>query len=477
MQNDAHNNELKLLLSEVEALRAENELLKRRLGDIKEAKTTFVPKEFEPIFDVAEDKVAEYFKDLSISPKDGEIVIHGERYVLMRSASLSFEFFDLIRELYKTYSDEEAKRIGNNFLFDIAQVLGKKDAKAFQKKMNLEHPVEKLSAGPPHFAYTGWANVEVLPESNPTPDENYFLKYHHHNSFEAQSYLKAKKKTDSPVCIMNSGYSSGWCEESFGIPLTAVEISCEAMGDEHCTFIMAPPNKIADYLPASQLSDEIKKYDIPIFFNRKISEEKLKSSLLQKETLLKEVHHRVKNNLQIISSLFNLQMNSIDDEKVKEIFRTSLNRVNTMSLVHELFYSEKNLSAVDIKSYFRRVVKSLLSLYYNDPNEVDLEMNFNIIQDKFNPDLSIPLGLILNEMTSNAFKYAIPVNKKIIIELTEEDGLYEFKFQDFGPGLKSKNEDETLGMLLIKILCEQIDAQLKVISSTEGLTYLIKFKP
>ncbi|MFO9273182.1 hypothetical protein SDA20_15840, partial [Legionella pneumophila serogroup 1] len=72
-------------------------------------------------------------------------------------------------------------------------------------------------AGPPHFAFSGWAFVDILPESKPTPDENFYLVYNHSYSFESSAWLKANKKNKFPVCIMNAGYSSGWCEESFGL--------------------------------------------------------------------------------------------------------------------------------------------------------------------------------------------------------------------------------------------------------------------
>jgi len=202
------------------------------------------------------------------------IEINDERYVLLRASSLSVGFLNIIKNLYSDKGEKEAFQIGKNFLFDIAHVIGLEDAKKFHASMNLKDPVDKLSAGPVHFAYTGWAYVEILPESSPSPDDNYYLKYHHPYSFEADSWIKSGLKSDQPVCIMNSGYSSGWCEESYGIPLTAVEISCRAKGDDKCTFIMAPPHRIEGYVKSEASGANEEPYDVPLFFERKKQKKK-----------------------------------------------------------------------------------------------------------------------------------------------------------------------------------------------------------
>lgn len=476
MNQPNSNSELDALKRQVEDLKRENDRLKEQLDFTLIKQTVIVPENIKDIFDQAEKKVSEYFSDAYNTAENGEIVISGERYVLFRSASLSYEFLDIIKELYNDKGTEEAVRIGNNFLFDIAHVLGRKDAKSFQVKMKMSDPMQKLSAGPVHFAYTGWANVEILPESNPSPDENFYLKFHHHNSFEAQSWKKANRTSDIPVCVMNSGYSSGWCEESFGMPLTSVEITCEAKGDANCTFIMAPPHKIEGYLKGSNASSKDDKYDIPIFFKRKVTEDKLRESLVQKETLLKEVHHRVKNNLQIISSLFRLQLNNIKEIELRNVFLTSLNRINTMALIHELIYGDKDLTSVNIKYYIEQLMSSLTQLYYIANKEVQVEYNFDLIESELNADKAIPFGLILNEIASNSFKYATNGKSRFCISLKDDEQFYYFSFSDDGPGLPENTPTNTLGLSLISILSEQIDADLKVDSSNKGLTYSIKFK-
>ena len=210
--------------------------------------TVKVPKQFEPIFQKAQDYVNRYFKNRKEDPSKGTIEIFGERYILVRAASMSIDFFETIKNLYKDQGEEEAFNVARQLLFDIAHAIGKQDAKNFHKKMKLKDPIEKLSAGPVHFSHSGWAFVDIFAESRPAPDESFYLIYDHPFSFESDAWLRSGKKSDFPVCVMNAGYSSGWCEESFGLPLVASEIMCKARGDSACRFIMAHPSKIKQYI-------------------------------------------------------------------------------------------------------------------------------------------------------------------------------------------------------------------------------------
>jgi diguanylate cyclase (GGDEF)-like protein len=210
--------------------------------------TVKVPALFEAPFLRAQEYVQRYFADRVENPDAATISIAGERYVLLRAASLSVEFIELVTKLYQDQGEAEARSVANNLLFDLAHALGRADARAFQAKMGVTDPIERLSAGPIHFAYSGMAFVEISPESTPSPDEHCFILYDHPFSFESHSWLAKGKSSDVPVCVMNAGYSSGWCEESFGVRLVAVEIECCAAGGEHCRFIMAPPGRIEAHL-------------------------------------------------------------------------------------------------------------------------------------------------------------------------------------------------------------------------------------
>ena len=246
-------------------------------------KTVKVPKEIEPAFAKAEDVVASYFARRRDDPSKGTIEIFGERYVLVRAASLSLEFFSLIRNLFGRGQERDAEEFARDILFDLAHAIGKSDAKNFHTKMELKAPVERLSAGPVHFSHSGWAFVDISPESHPTPDEDYYLIYDHPYSFEADAWMRRGQAVDFPVCIMNAGYSSGWCEESFGLTLVASEILCRAKGDDCCRFIMAPPNRIEGHIERymeqkPNLARRIRPYRIPDFLVRRRMEEALQES-------------------------------------------------------------------------------------------------------------------------------------------------------------------------------------------------------
>ncbi len=244
----------------------------------------------EPLFERAQERVSQYFEQRHFDPTKGTIEIAEQRYILVRAASMSVEFFDQILRLYEDKGEEEAVAVARSLLFDIAHAIGAADARNFHVKMSLEDPVEKLSAGPIHFAHAGWAFVDVSPESRPSPDEDFYLLYDHPYSFESDAWIRAGKSVNFPVCVMNAGYSSGWCEESFGVTLVSSEILCKAKGDDACRFVMAHPDRIGQYIEAylseqPEVAGKVTRYEIPGFFSRKQVEDELRESEEQYRSL------------------------------------------------------------------------------------------------------------------------------------------------------------------------------------------------
>jgi PAS domain S-box-containing protein len=213
--------------------------------------------------------------------------------------------------------------------------------------------------------------------------------------------------------------------------------------------------------------------------DKKEKNEELKASLKEKDVLLKEVHHRVKNNLQIISSILNLQTSFSNDEKVNEILKESQNRVKSMAYLHESLYQNKNFTFINFSDYLINLSRNLVHSYYFSGSSVDLDMNVEKVD--LNIDQAIPCGLIVNELLTNAVKYAFPQeskSNKISIKVTEEKGRVEIEVADNGIGLAKHfdvNKTNTLGLQLVSTLTEQLDGKLSVLSD-KGAKFIINFK-
>lgn len=227
--------------------------------------------------------VAQYFSQREEDPEHGRFVISGERYILVRAAALSTEFYGLVRSLYRDQGEREARSVAFGVLFDLAHALGKSDAMRFRERVGPMDPMDYLAAGPMHFAFKGWARVRIGAGSEPLPNDEFFTTFEHDHSFEAEAWIERGAKAPFPVCAMSAGYSSGWCEESFGIPLVAVEVTCRARGDEQCRFVMAPPGAIAGHVERLAAQGEpihvaLGSLDMPEFFRRKRLEDDLRQA-------------------------------------------------------------------------------------------------------------------------------------------------------------------------------------------------------
>lgn len=210
----------------------------------------------------------------------------------------------------------------------------------------------------------------------------------------------------------------------------------------------------------------------------KKAEEKIKASLAEKEVLLKEIHHRVKNNLQVISSLLYLQSKHIKDEKALQMFVDSQDRVRSMALVHEKLYQSKNLAHINFFEYIKDLVNQLNRSFSNNQNKIKFNLNVNGIQ--LDIDAAIPCGLIINELVSNAFKYAFPTDKKgeITVELNLIDSqYYRLLVSDNGIGLPLNfdlKNCKSLGLKLVKTVVDQLDGKIQIFSNS-GASFEIIF--
>lgn len=723
MKNTENISKRKLLLEEIESTR--KKLVDLELELHKESKIVTAPNAFHEIIDNTLVKVLTFHNDPKRLLHKGSITISNERFVMMRAESISFDFIKTVEQFYQSKNKMEAFQLSSSLLYDLSNVLGREDAKKIKSKLKLKDKLEHLAAGPIHFAFTGWASVEFLPECNPVPNENFFLKFIHHGSFEAQAWINKGKSSEHPVCVWNAGYAAGWCAESMGIELVAVELECEAMGHKNCLFIMAPPDKIEEYiaievknrklkhkplvphlfyqklkdeqliendkmlneaLKSSKIgvfkllfenqklfwSDELyriyeidsdkssqelnehyyacmpeesilelqekveqliatgKPYsirhtielpankrkwvkcsgipvydtqnkiigvsgivrevthrvtegrDLDMFFNlsvdlqciatengyfikaspswsklleysmeeltsqpfinfihpddlestynemnelnngalsvnfenryitksgkivfinwnskkdevtklyycsardvtaERIKREELLTDLSEKEILLREIHHRVKNNLQIISSLLSLQSgNQRKNVELKRLYTESQSRIKSMAAIHELFYQSESLDKIDFSNYISKLSNDLVNTYKGERNNITIELEVKKVL--LNLDTAIPLGLIINEIISNALKHGIQEENKGVISIHLKKlspDLFSLKISDDGIGIPSDiniEESESLGFTLITSLIEQLDGTYALNSSSSGTLYDISF--
>ena len=222
--------------------------------------------------------------------------------------------------------------------------------------------------------------------------------------------------------------------------------------------------------------------------DRKEIDQQVRSTLKEKEILLQEVHHRVKNNLQVISSMLNLQRRFIDDPKMLDILEESQNRISTMSFIHESLYQNSDFSSIGFAEYLKRLTQNLIHSY----SRVSANVELTCILDDVQIDLkqAIPCGLIVNELVSNALKYAFPGKRGGAIELrVEEKGQdIEIEVSDNGVGLPDDFDFETnesLGVYLVQALTDQLDGSLLVdnnqsenpLEKESGASFLVRFTP
>ena len=211
------------------------------------------------------------------------------------------------------------------------------------------------------------------------------------------------------------------------------------------------------------------------------SRREIQARIEEKETLLKEVHHRVKNNLQTVSSLLSLQSRSVEDDKISGIIKSSQNRVVSMAMVHEMLYKRDDyLSKIELKPYIAELCEYLIRSIKGNADTIDLKLD--IADIKLSIDTVIPLGLIINETVTNALKYAFPEGEKgeILIRLSDATNKkYELYLGDNGIGFPedvNPKNSKSLGLKLIHNLSRQLRGTIERDLASKGTYYRIVFE-
>jgi PAS domain S-box-containing protein len=238
--------------------------------------------------------------------------------------------------------------------------------------------------------------------------------------------------------------------------------------------MLTSDGKVINILIRAHLTDEVVFGTMLNITKRVQAENKLKESLSDKEVLLREIHHRVKNNLQIISSLLSLQERYVEDDSV-DLLKESQGRVKTMAMIHEKLYQSPTFTNIRIKEYIMELVNNVLYSYGVNGSIVP---EFDIEDLKVDIDTGIPLGLIINELVTNSIKYAFPQRSGNIKLQFKSNDDYELLVADDGVGLPEDVNIETtdsLGLQLVNSLVKQLDGRLEV-DRNEGTKYKIIFK-
>jgi two-component sensor histidine kinase/CheY-like chemotaxis protein len=199
---------------------------------------------------------------------------------------------------------------------------------------------------------------------------------------------------------------------------------------------------------------------------RKRAEEALRATLTEKEALLREIHHRVKNNMQIISSLFNLQAKKTNNLELRAVLKEGQTRIRSMSLIHEKLYRSSNLSKIDLADYIRGMADHLSNVYLIEPEKIRLEMNLEDVPLDINS--AVPCGMILNELISNALRHAFPNGRTGVIKLglrRISGGAIELLIADDGIGFPEDfdfRKTESFGLQLVNLLAGQLEANIEL---------------
>jgi two-component sensor histidine kinase len=206
-----------------------------------------------------------------------------------------------------------------------------------------------------------------------------------------------------------------------------------------------------------------------LFLSRKTivkQQKQIAQSLEEKETLLREIHHRVKNNLQVISSLLRLQIRVTNDDKVKKALNEGQARIESMSLIHQSLYQKENLASIQMKSYLEKLTKSIFNTYRISNNDVQLHLE---IEDfNLSIDTVVPIGLIINELITNSLKYAFASGKsgQIWVTLGKKNDTLFLQVKDSGIGFPKevleKEKSKSFGFTLIDAFTKKLDAELSI---------------
>ncbi len=316
----------------------------------------------------------------------------------------------------------------------------------------------------------GFALHEIVLDENNNPVDYIFLDIN--DAFERVTGLKKRDLIGEKVTETLPGIEKDpaeWIGTYGKVALTGESISFENFSESLQRWYSVSAYRPAEGQFAALLTD---------ITETKKSEEKIKTSLKEKEVLLSEIHHRVKNNLQIISSLLNLQSRHLRDEHDKDLFKDTQNRVFTMAMIHEKLYESNKLASVDFNEYINDLTDNLLHSY--NVNATSVKSKIEVGDVHLSIDLAIPCAQIINELISNSFKHAFPEGGKGEVQIKfnrTKDGKYKLIISDNGIGFPEGvdfRKTESLGLKVVNSLTQQLHGNIEL-DGRNGTKFTLTF--
>ncbi len=316
----------------------------------------------------------------------------------------------------------------------------------------------------------GIALHEIVLDKNNNPVDYIFLDIN--DAFEKQTGLKKEKLIGKKVTEALPGIEkdpADWIGTYGKVALSGQSISFENYSQPLQKWYTVSAYRPAEGQFATLLAD---------ITETKKAEGEIKASLKEKEVLLSEIHHRVKNNLQIISSLLNLQSRHLRDEHDIGLFKDTQNRVFTMAMIHEKLYESNELASVDFNEYIKDLTANLLHSY--NVNSASVKSKIEVGDVRLSIDLAIPCAQIINELISNSFKHAFPAGGKGEVKIKfnrTKDGKYKLIISDNGLGFPEGvnfRKTESLGLKVVNSLTKQLRGNIEL-DSSNGAKYTLTF--
>ena len=408
---------------------------------------------------------------------DGDIRwIWAHSYPVNDAMGQTFRFVGIAEDITERKQQEEQTEMEQRRLQSLLSITHMEHAST-QDLLNIAvEEAKKLSASSMGFiAYFDEKKTSTNPQPSPTIAPDHPMRITDEmQSTATWARLVQNKKTVVSNNLEKSGEFGAHGSDG-ALPIKRV-ILLPVIRADRVFAVVGVGNKDTDYTPldANQLAlmmDEVVK-----IIDRAQAEERLQASLNEKNALLKEIHHRVKNNMQVMVSLLQMQANQVSEERVRAMFHECRDRIYSMALVHEQLYSSTNLAQIHFGDYIERLVYDLHNTY-NITMRIRLDMHINPVHLPI--ELAVPCGLMVNEIVTNAFKHAFPDGRAGIVsaELRQEGDIIILSIGDNGIGMAAgivPEKTDSLGLKLIHLLSHQVGGDL-LLERENGTRFTLRF--